>query len=365
MTKMILVAMGLVAAIGAGAATLYLLPWLTYGSDVRVQGYPVATTELQRFEPMLGGWNGVGLRFQSAEDPGQQWESKLFVERVFDGHFVKRREIIDLGNDQTLATMSFIGWDWNNDRYNLMSVSNANEGGLFEELHSLGDGTFLIIRTIETEDGQPAVDQIVTSISQGALRISISRSIGSEPAFTRFEGEYRRHEAVTSDSIDLANVAPLTPPSQQADHIAPMAGAYRQVGKFGSWFGVTLDGLEYIDLELGGHSMLIHFDFEFENGARYYGASVTAWNPNANSFTGFMISNDGMSVPFEGHISEDGNQLMYISHNNFGGIQNLDRWIADIDQEAGLKSLSTLNLTGTQPPFTGLSLEFIPVQDDR
>lgn len=315
---------------------------------------------LEKLHGFTGNWEGTGKIYSAPNQEGKPWTSTVNYKGAYDDVLVQKKEIINTGAAQPIASLSFLGWDWENGNPVILSVGNDGKGGRKHAMSMIGDNKYQFTRTTKNDREQSVVDEVVTHFMGDTYTITSNRSIDGGTAFKSFEGNYTRIDR--ANNVDLFKVGALVPLSDDTKRIACMAGVYKQKGHFNEH---PIDGDESIDLILGGHAMFINFKFKEEAGDGYFGSSLTSWNSDINRFSGFMISNDAMTATFEAWLSEDKSQLIYEPLDSKGrGLEN-ERWSANLnlDENHCLLNVSSPKVGANDDADKGLYIKFTKVKE--
>lgn len=283
-----------------------------------------ALEELHKF---TGNWKGTGKIYTAPNQEGIIFTSKVVYKGVYDNVLVRKKEITNVNDGTLLASLAFLGWDWENNQPIILSVGNDGKGAKKHKMSISKDNTYQFIRTTKNKAGQIVVDETITTLKDNSYTVITNRIIDGGAPFISFEGTYMRS---ANEDIDLKNVSSVVPLSESTKRIACMAGFYHQQGHFQ---GHPIDGDEKIELILGGQAMFINFKFKEDAGDGYFGSSLTSWDNDKNKFTGFMVSNDGMASPFHAWLSESKTQLIYEPLDKNGKGMEYARWYAQLNQD--------------------------------
>ncbi|MBT2131002.1 hypothetical protein [Aliiroseovarius lamellibrachiae] len=311
--------------------------------------------ELHEF---TGSWTGSGTLYSDAGSQGTPWTSEVIYTPAYDDVLMEKREIIDTGAAQPIATLSFLGWDWGTENPVHLTVGNDGLGARKEPMTRISDTEFMVTRTTMNAQGQAVVDQTTMELSGNTYTVSRMRAVDGGTPFVSFEGTYQRSSEALD--VDLFKVGAQVPLSDDTNRIACMAGFYRQEG---SYQGSPILGDESIELILGGHAMFINFKFEADAGDGYFGSSLTSWNSEQDRFTGFMVSNDAMTAAFEAWLSDDQSQLIYQPLDDQGRGMEDARWSANLnsDENHCLLNVSSPKVGSNDAADKGLFIKFTKV----
>jgi hypothetical protein len=311
---------------------------------------------LDKQQEFVGSWTGTGKMYAAPNEEGTFWTATVNYKRAYDDILVQKKEIIEMEGSQPLASLSFLGWDLEAGNPVLLSVGNDGKGARKHSMTIIGDNKYQVTRTTMNDLGQTVFDQMTTNLIGDTYTVITNRSIDGGTPFINFEGTYTRN--AEAGDVHLDTVSALVPLSDATKRIACMAGTYKQKGHFQ---GHPIDGDESIELILGGHAMFINFKFKEEAGDGYFGSSLTSWNSDKNRFTGFMVSNDGMTAAFEAWLSEDNSQLIYEPLNHEGEGLKDERWHADLNLDEDHCLLQVL-VGKNKESSKGLYIKFTKVE---
>ena len=281
---------------------------------------------LDELHQFTGKWTGEGKIYTAPNTEGKPWTATVNYKGVYDDFLVEKKEVIHVGDAEQIATLSFLGWDWENNNPTILSVGNDGKGARKHVMSIVEDQTYQFTRTIKNDLGQTVVDVTTTTFMEDTYTVTTNRSNNRGTPFVSFEGTYTRTS--NASKVNLKNVGSTVSLSESTKRIACMAGVYKQKGHFND---DPIDGDESIELILGEHAMFINFKFKEESGGGYFGSSLTSWNSDKARFTGFMISNDGMTAEFEAWESDDKTQLIYEPLDNKGKGMKDARWSANLN----------------------------------
>lgn len=318
---------------------------------------------LSKFEPMLGHWKGSGTATMPGMPGPTEWHSITTVKPVLNGQWIQSEMHLSFGDAMPdMVYVAYYGWDANVEEYVTYSLRNTGEVDIPDHVSWLEDGSMLVVALTEQE-GTPTVNRSVTRIEGDEQEFYWEMASGTRKFTTVVEGKSTRvDEGYEIGPADWsASYMPIPAPAPM-QKLGRMAGEYVMTGEYSMAPGMPpteISARETITPVFGGQGLRMHVQGDpiagMEGMPNYESIGFIAWNPQAECFIEFYISNFGETSVHEMHFVGD-TKLVSTSAKLTAGSPEASRGTVLLDETGSIKKaiMERMN-AGNEPEraFTG------------
>ena len=298
--------------------------------------------ELERFDVLLGNWDGKGKMIQSEGGLEIEWTAALTATRILDGNFLQVDERIDFGamNPAPLVFRTIYGFDRETKRFTYFGVSNAG-GASHGNMFWTGAGK-LVSTSILTEGSEPISYLSVTNFSESGHSFTIKKVEGGGKIFVNVLGSYKRGK----NSFSAESVSDeFMPVPVEMDRVKPMLGSWSIKGSVYPMPGgpaMAISGREEITKIFGGHVLMARIEGDPVPGMKssFRGIGFLVWDDQEKSFVNYSMTSMGRAVMEKGFVLQ-GNKVVFVSAPVIQGIPHTERCIVEIAADG-----STMHISG-------------------
>ena len=322
---------------------LLLVAVLTLGPVVLAQeGPPSPASELVKFKPMIGSWEGSGTATMGPPGtPASPWTSKSTCRWILDGHFIQEEVRVDIqGQEKPLLFKSFYGWDREKKQFVVHGVGNeglVKSGGAFWI-----DANTLVSTKSGTQDGLPKMSRTITKFSGDTCSFTIEYMQGANPAQVAVQGTLKRADASYSMSSEEAAIG-LQPASDMMKKIHGMVGKYTMKGEMIPAPGapaMAISSRESCQPLFGGTVLVFHIQGDpTETGYKYESWGFLAHDPEKNCYQEVWVNNMGETGTIDCRWSGE-HQLVFTSANTQFGEPGVQRGTLELSETGAIRKAS-------------------------
>jgi hypothetical protein len=290
------------------AATCALLAPVSTQDQAGLQ-IPKPASELQKYQPMLGVWEGSGEVIKAPGEAPSKWTAESTVQWALSNFFVEEKLRVSFGGTEPPIVMhNFYGFDPESKSHRLIGASNRGSVDLLDVTWT-DAGTLVGVRSGNAQ-GKPYAERWVTRFAKDSYELKLDFAWADTPAYTKVTGRFTRAK-VSPASFQIADAVAMGPVPPEQKKLSAMIGRWNVKGSMIPAPGapsMPISGIETIQPVFGGSLLRAHTIGDPNPGmpGRYESFSYLTWDANHAAYDLVFVGNMGESGKLEGRFAPDG-----------------------------------------------------------
>ena len=321
---------------------------------------PQPSAQMQKYEPLLGTWQGSGTAAGPAGDQSE-WDATIAFRKIMGGHFVQEDVTVTAeGMPSPLVFRTLHGYDRENQRYLALGVGNDGEIGS-HEIAWLDDQTMAFTGSSFDAEGQPRVFRTVSKLSGDSMSYRQEGARGTGPWSTLIEGNFSKISKIGKQGgkpadADAAAVDAAfggAQPNAPMQRLQRLAGTWKIEGRMrptpqAEWVPIT--GTETISPMFGG--LLLKGEIHGESPGSdqaYHGTWYIGWDAHERRYRELFASSMGEIGSSHGEWIDD-THYVGMSANRHMGKPTVGRGLLRVDAQGKPVEYTHHVISGAEPP---------------
>lgn len=313
--------------------------------------------ELEKLAPWAGNWKGSGKMME----PGgvsSNWTAKSSCQWVLNKHFLQEDFYIKFDNlDTPMTFRNYYGWDREQGRYCVVSVSNEGKTR-FSPVTLMPDGSMMQM-IMHSLQGVPYVERAKSKVTGDKLHMHITVMMPENDAITMIDSEMTRtDETFECDWGEDAWMG--AQPNEQMKKVRVLRGQYETKGEM-----VMMPGTEAMKISGTDRFMMIWdgnvmhgTTLGFAEGApeAYESHAFWAWDSGRKCISAVYVSNMGEVGQMDVHWVED--KVVSTSSGVAMGMPMTQRFVMNLDRKGQLKGVVGHTCMAGMEPYVSFKANF-------
>ncbi|MCA8956041.1 MAG: DUF1579 family protein [Planctomycetes bacterium] len=321
---------------------------------------PKPPSELGKFQPLLGYWEGSGV----ASDPGHpdtKWTATAWYHKVLDGFFVQEDAAITLeGMKETLLFRSFLGYDGLRKEYVVLSIGNNHTA---HRAIAHWDGKSMVTASSQVNGGKLEVERWTTTVTdKKSMDILGMKAVGAGKFFAHVRGSYTRKgdEPPKVSAADAAH-AFMVKAGAEMDKLKGFAGTFDFKG--GMWMDakqpeMPIRGRSITTAIYGGTVLETECRGDPSPMGTYKAWGALAWSPSSKCYVSLWVDNMGEASLEHGWFVDKQKLVFTAAKPSMGGTPSVMRSVVSLDDKGVLTQHRVHTIVGTGAAFQCFKLDY-------
>lgn len=260
------------------------------------QGPPKPAPELNKFDQLIGTWDGTGTMKMAPDAQSANWTAHLAWQRILDDHCVQEDvHVTGDGMPSPLHMRSTYAYDRVNGRYVTFAISNTGDVAV-DDVAWQGDALVAMGKTWES--GKPVLFRSITKVTgDGKLSYELGKVTADGQWFASVQGTFTRKTDKPAEvaAVNASFHGKPNPPEMQ--RLAPWIGRWKVEGEMAPAPGadeVDIMGTQVITALYGGQILQSTIDGKAEGSERPYKAvAYLGFDPRMHRYVEVFADNMG------------------------------------------------------------------------
>ena len=274
------------------ATTLLLAP----AAAQEDKGPPKPAPELNKFDQLVGTWDGTGTMKMAPDAQSANWTAHLAWQRILDDHCVQEDvHVTGDGMPSPLHMRSTYSYDRVNGRYVTATISNTGDVAI-DDVAWQGDA--LVAMGKSWESGKPVLFRSVTKMtSDGKLSYEMGKVTADGQWFTSVQGTFTKKSDKPAEVAAVNASFTGRPNAPEMQRLAPWVGRWKVEGEMApapEASEVDITGTQVITPLYGGQILQSTIDGKAEGSDRPYKAiAYLGFDPRMHRYVEVFADNMG------------------------------------------------------------------------
>jgi len=309
--------------------------------------------ELQKFERMLGTWEGKGTAKMQPGMPPAPWTSKSSTRWALDGHAVCDDMVVEFPGMGMPPMFMRTYTTWDSD-YKKFRVFSLNSLGHLSTSDVYWEGDTLVQFSTGIQEGTPYSERWINQYAEDAVEFESLKVLGTGEPFTEIVGTAKRISK-TPKQLDITAYGAFigTAAGEEMKRVTRGVGHYAMKGtstQEPDGEAMSLSGTTTVRSLFDGLVLAVEDKGE---SVGYASEHYLAWAPERNCYTHVAINNFGFATFSEAVWMN--NSLVFTDASRMMGEPAVDRTIIHYDDHGRLQHATSHVTKGAAAPFQTFS----------